>query len=52
MRNIILLGFLLHLSLFASTEYWQFQHNTPEEMHTNQAITVTMDAPKINKHYC
>ena len=49
MRNIILLGFLLHLSLFASTKYWQFQHNAPEKLQTNQAITVTMDAPKIKQ---
>ena len=49
MRNIILLGFLLHLSLFAGTDYWQVQHNGPGALHTNQAIMVTMDAPKIKK---
>ena len=49
MRNIILLSFLLQLSLFASTKYWQFQHNAPEKLQTNQAITVTMDAPKIKQ---
>ena len=38
MRYIILLGFLLHLSLFASMEYWQIKHIETEVFHPKQII--------------
>ena len=47
MRYIILLGFLLHLSLFASMEYWQIKHIETEVFHPKRAILVTVDVHKI-----
>ncbi|SVD40515.1 uncharacterized protein METZ01_LOCUS393369, partial [marine metagenome] len=48
-RYIILFVLMLSLTLFASTDYWQIQHNAQQKLYTNQSITVTMDAPKIKQ---
>jgi hypothetical protein len=46
-RNIILFGLMFPLCLFASTDYWQFQHNESGGLHQNQSLTVSIDVTQL-----
>ena len=46
-RNIILFGLMFPLCLFASTDYWQFQHNESEGLHQNQPLTVSVNVTQL-----
>ena len=46
-RNIILFGLMFPLCLFASTDYWQFQHNESGRLHQNQSLTVSIDVTQL-----
>ena len=48
-RNIILFGLMFPLCLFASTDYWQFQHNESEGLHQNQSLTVSVDVTQLRE---
>ena len=46
-RHIILFALMFPLNLFASTDYWQVQHNESEGLHQNQSLTVSVDVTQL-----
>ena len=45
--HIILFALMFPLNLFASTDYWQIQHNESEGLHQNQSLTVSIDVTQL-----
>ena len=48
-RHIILFALMFPLNLFASTDYWQVQHNESEGLHQNQSLTVSVDVTQLRE---